>query len=210
VTETFDALGNRVRVEAHDYRTLQPRLVSDPNGNRTEVAIDALGIVTGTATMGKPLPAPVEGDALDGFAADLAAGDIESFFAAADPRASAAALLQHATTRFVYDVDRFRRTQRDSPDDPNAWQPACSATITRETHTSAPLPPHRFRLQLSVAYSDGFGRGVQTKMPAEPGPVAAGGPRVEPRWVGTGWTIYNNKGKPVRQYEPFFSSTHRF
>src|SRR5262249_31267647 len=25
-----------------------------------------------------------------------------------------------------------------------------------------------------------------------------------------GWTIFNNKGKPVREYEPFFSATHRF
>ena len=33
---------------------------------------------------------------------------------------------------------------------------------------------------------------------------------VSPRWVGSGWTIFNNKGKPVRQYEPFFSDTHRF
>ena len=32
-----------------------------------------------------------------------------------------------------------------------------------------------------------------------------GGPVVNPRWVGSGWTIFNNKGKPVRQYEPFFS-----
>src|SRR5262249_32828181 len=30
------------------------------------------------------------------------------------------------------------------------------------------------------------------------------------RWVGSGWTIFNNKGKPVRQYEPFFTDTHRF
>ena len=33
---------------------------------------------------------------------------------------------------------------------------------------------------------------------------------VSPRWVGSGWTVFNNKGKPVRQYEPFFSDTHRF
>ena len=33
---------------------------------------------------------------------------------------------------------------------------------------------------------------------------------VSPRWVGSGWTIFNNKGKPVRQYEPFFTDTHRF
>jgi hypothetical protein len=28
--------------------------------------------------------------------------------------------------------------------------------------------------------------------------------------VGTGAKVYNNKGKPVRQYEPFFSPTHKF
>jgi RHS repeat-associated protein len=33
---------------------------------------------------------------------------------------------------------------------------------------------------------------------------------VSPRWVGTGWTVFNNKGKPVRQYEPFFTDTHLF
>ena len=37
-----------------------------------------------------------------------------------------------------------------------------------------------------------------------------GGPIASPRWVGSGWTIFNNKGKSVRQYEPFFSATHRF
>src|SRR3712207_819524 len=33
---------------------------------------------------------------------------------------------------------------------------------------------------------------------------------VSPRWVGSGWTVFNNKGKPVRQYEPFFTDTHGF
>ena len=37
-----------------------------------------------------------------------------------------------------------------------------------------------------------------------------GGPSVDPRWVGSGWTIFNNKGKPVRQYEPFFSASFDF
>ena len=37
-----------------------------------------------------------------------------------------------------------------------------------------------------------------------------GGPIINPRWVGSGWTIFNNKGKPVRQYEPFFDDTHDF
>src|SRR5690606_23859119 len=50
----------------------------------------------------------------------------------------------------------------------------------------------------------------QKKVEAEAGTLVDGGPIIDPRWVGTGWTIYNNKGKPVRQYEPFFDDTHQF
>src|SRR5207244_2119054 len=50
----------------------------------------------------------------------------------------------------------------------------------------------------------------QHKAQAERGPVPGVGDAVDPRWIGSGWTVYNNKGKPVRKYEPFFSSTHRF
>ena len=47
-------------------------------------------------------------------------------------------------------------------------------------------------------------------MRVEAGPVVEGGPDVADRWVGSGWIVFNNKGKPVREYEPFFSATHRF
>jgi RHS repeat-associated protein len=40
------------------------------------------------------------------------------------------------------------------------------------------------------------------------GVPASGG--ANPRWVGKGRTVFNNKGKPVKQYEPFFSSTHLY
>ena len=70
---------------------------------------------------------------------------------------------------------------------------------------SRPLPPQGLKIQLSFSYSDGFGREIQKKIQAEPGPVVDAGPVVNPRWVGSGWTIFNNKGKPVRQYEPFFT-----
>ena len=49
---------------------------------------------------------------------------------------------------------------------------------------------------------------VQHKLQAEPGEVPGRG-EVD-GWVGSGWTIFNNKGKPVRQYEPFFTPTHDF
>jgi hypothetical protein len=40
--------------------------------------------------------------------------------------------------------------------------------------------------------------------------VVDGGPVVTPRWIGSGWTIFDNKGRAVRKYEPFFSATNAF
>jgi RHS repeat-associated protein len=212
MTETRDALGNRVTVNVNDYRVLQPRLVSDPNRNRTELAFDALGMVVGTAVMGKPAPAPVEGDTLTGFAANLTQDQLDQFMAAprqpsANPRESEATqvvydLLKDATTRIVYDLDRFRRL----------GEPAFAATIARETHVSDLKQDQKSKLQISFSYSDGFGREIQKKIQAEPGPFEVNDPQpaiANPRWVGSGWTIFNNKGKPVRQYEPFFSKRQR-
>ena len=82
--------------------------------------------------------------------------------------------------------------------------------LTRESHVSDPMPADGVKVQLSLSYSDGFGREIQHKIPAEPGPVVDGGPVVSPRWVGSGWTIFNNKGKPVEQFEPFFDDSHAF
>lgn len=210
MVETRDALANRMTVNANDYRVLQPRLVSDPNGNQTEVAFDTLGLVIGTAVMGKPLSAPVEGDTLVGFMTDLTPTQLDQFVAM--PRQSsthltegeaspiAHELLQGATTRIVYDLNRFQRLR----------EPPLAATITRETHVSDLQANAKSKLQISFSYSDGFGREIQKKIQAEPGTIVEGGPVANPRWVGSGWTIFNNKSKPVRQYEPFFSATYDF
>ncbi|MFO0761899.1 MAG: hypothetical protein U0359_36000 [Byssovorax sp.] len=67
-----------------------------------------------------------------------------------------------------------------------------------------------------------MGREVMRKVQAEPGDAPArdedrhlvhdgDGAIVmvvtDPRWVGTGRTVVDNKGNPVKQYEPFFSDT---
>jgi RHS repeat-associated protein len=202
VTCTHDPLGNEMRAD-NDYRVLQPYLVTDPNGNRSRVAFDLLGLVAGTAVMGKS--GETWGDTLSGFEADLAPAQIDGFYEADDPHLPALALLKGATTRIIYDLDRFQRTQQAHPDDPSQWQPVYAATLARETHVSDPLPPDGLKVQISFSYSDGFGREIQKKIQAEPGPLLEGGLAIDQRWVGSGWTIFNNKGKPVRQYEPFFS-----
>ncbi len=215
-----DALGNLTLV-GNDYRVLQPRLVMDPNRNRNAVAFDALGMVVGTAVMGKPEQGNLVGDRLAAFTADLTQVQIDQFVA--NPKGPlSAALLGNATTRAIYDLTCYLREPL-----PNLKPPAFSATLVRETHSSDPVPLGGLRIQVSFSYSDGFSREIQKKVQAEAGPVPQRdingkvivGPNglpvftvgdVTPRWVGSGWTIFNNKGKAVRQYEPFFTDTARF
>jgi RHS repeat-associated protein len=231
VLETRDALGNRVTVgtrdeagnlvaAANDYRVLRAALIMDPNRNRSSVVFDTYGLVVGTALMGKPAPAVTEGDSLDGFDPDppeaVVLDHLENPFA--DPQS----LLGSASTRLLYDLFAYQRTKNDPKP-----QPAVVCTMARETHASDPLPADGLKIQQSFEYSDGSGRVLQKKIEAEPGPVPkrdAGGAIVlgpdnlpemtpgdfNPRSIGTGWTVFNNKGKPVRRYEPFFSDTHKF
>ena len=198
--EVRDAVGNTVRAEV-DYRVIAAWRKMDANRNRSEVAFDALGMVVGTAVMGKP--GQRAGDTLDGFDADLDQATIRAHLAR--PLHDPQAILKQATTRLIYDLFAYERT-RDSAQP----QPAAVYTLARETHAADLQPGQQTKVQHAFSYSDGFGREIQKKIQAEPGPIADGGPDVNPRWVGSGWTIFNNKGKPVRQYEPFFSASHAF
>ncbi|MGE5830767.1 MAG: SpvB/TcaC N-terminal domain-containing protein, partial [Micromonosporaceae bacterium] len=206
LTHTRDAVGNVVSAgerdaagaftaPGNDYRVLGPRLMSDANRNRAAVAYDALGLVVGTATMGKP--GEHRGDRLDGFVEDLPDDVIAAYLHA--PLAEPLPLLANASTRFVYDLFAYHRTRdRAQP------QPATAATIARETHVSDLAEGQPTGLVHNVSYTDGFGRIIQRKeltdVDADRGA----------RWVGSGWAVFNNKGRPVRQYEPFFTATHAF
>ncbi|WP_275936559.1 toxin TcdB middle/N-terminal domain-containing protein, partial [Chondromyces apiculatus] len=180
VERTEDALGNEV-VVVNDYRVMSPVEITDPNGNRSAVRLDALGMVVATAVMGKV--GDQDGDTLD------------------DP-----------TTTLEIDLFRYM----------NAGKPSVIHARARETHGDPST-----RWQESYAYSDGSGRELMRKVQAEPGlaPVldADGHPVIgtdgtpemasttpNPRWVGTGRTIVDNKGNPIKQYEPYFSTTSEY
>jgi RHS repeat-associated protein len=201
-----DPVGNTT-TSINDYRVLMPGTVTDPNSNRIGIAFDVLGLPTATAVMGKTSQSV--GDLLTGFEADLDDATLLAQFD--DPLAGPAAILGNATTRFLYDLGAYQRTAA-------AAQPAAAAvyTLGRETHVSdlATLPypgaPATTRYQYSFAYSDGFGREIQRKAQVAPGPLTEDGPPTSPRWAGSGWTIFDNKGRPIRTYEPFFSSTNGF
>jgi RHS repeat-associated protein len=198
--ESRDPVGNTVHALL-DYRVLSPYLMTDPNRNRSQVAFDTLGMLAGTAVMGKK--GEDQGDTLEGFLDDLPEStNLEHI---QHPLRDPWQILQGATTRLVYDLFAFERTRQSShPHPPMVY------SMARETHVSHVESGTKTRIQHAFSYSDGFGREIQKKMQAEPGPVEEGGPKADPRWIGSGWTIFNNKGKPVRQYEPFFSETQQF
>ena len=159
------------------------------------------------------------GDLLEGFDADPSLASLQEFVA--DPRANAPSLLGKATTRLVYDLDRFRR----------CGEPPWGSSMMRETHLSE-VGGSQTNIQISFSYSDGFAREIQRKIQAESGPAPkrerkidlpsgditpgalardANGNLIQvnvaQRWVGTGRTVFNNKGQPIKRYEPFFSAT---
>src|SRR5262249_17006474 len=142
--ETCDALGNRISIGerdldptqplvrgGQDYRVLQPALVMDPNRNRATLAFDALGLVAGTAVMGHPEEAPAPGDRLTAaFRPNLTQAEVDQLLA--NPKGPlAAALLDDATTRVVYDITAYWREP-----DPTKKRPAVAATLAREVSAS--------------------------------------------------------------------------
>lgn len=116
-----------------------------------------------------------------------------------------------ATTRFVY----FFGGTLDAENKP-VWglRPAGIMSLRREKHEGDAAnvdtadPAQQIPLQISVEYSDGGGNVLVKKVQAERDPTVRGAPV---RWIANGKTVVNNKGKPVKQYEPYWSATlHRF
>jgi RHS repeat-associated protein len=194
VASTTDAVGNTSAVTAFDLRVLSPARIEDANGNASEVAYDALGLATAMAVAGG-------GDSVAGIEIAPPLGRIAGWFTGTYDETEAAALLQHATARHLYHLG-----ERVEPDGSLSWghHPASASTILREHHVAALATGGR--LQTAFEYSDGGGAVLVNKAKAEPAPGTTA-----LRWIASGKTVLNNKGNPVKQYEPYFSSNeHRF
>lgn len=99
--------------------------------------------------------------------------------------------------------------------DPDAWRgsgvPLWALAETRERHGDAASP-----MQCVRVHTDGFGRLAMSKNQAAPGlawTLDSHGNAVQtdttpnPRWVGSGRVVRDNKDLPVEKYEPYFSAT---
>ncbi len=202
IKSSTDALGNVITATQFDFRVLAPREMQDINDNLSEVYFDVLGLPTAMVVKGKAN----EGDSLTGFTdilANPALTDLATFFDQTDlDEPQAHIWLGNATTRHVYYFGEIIKNGL------TVWgeHPACACGIVREKHLSQLALNEQSPLQAAFEYSDGMGSVIVKKVQAEP--EKSGQPI---RWVANGKTILNNKGKPVKQYEPYFSSSgHKF
>ena len=204
VASTTDAVGN-MTTAITDYRVLQTNLVTDPNGNRAQGFCSMRwGCSPEQRCRARPTAGPV--DMEPRFLPSLHSSPILSpaqmrgVLRGAGPRALAVTYLGTATTRIVYDLDHA--------------PPSARAAIARETHVQRTYAQTANRRADALRlfrrlWSRGANQSARRARAARSRrPHLA---RAEPRrWIGTGAKVYNNKGKPVRQYEPFFSAAPQF
>jgi len=174
---------NLVTSAQFDYRVMQPSQVTDPNENVTHFRFTPLGLLQKQF---------LEGHGGEGGTKDK------------------------PEVEFSYDFLAYERTRLQ----PNP-QPVSVHTRQRVWHVSDNKTDETIE---SREYSDGFGRLVQKRAQAEelvfgatgddvgllPEPGGVRGPavgqRAMNRVVVSGWQVYDNKGRVIEKYEPFFAA----
>lgn len=175
----------------YDYRVLQPKRVTDANGSFTELTFTPLELLKATSVKGKA----GEGD---------------------------------QTQPSVVMEYNFQTFEESPPDNRQPIFVHATRRVHHDTEADVPASELDETIQ-SYEYSDGFGRLLQTRAQAEDvlfgDPVFGDGaipsdqtiqpgdivgrkrdPDGPPNVVVSGWQIYDNKGRVVEKFEPFFSS----
>lgn len=205
VTGQTDALGNTLQA-AIDYRFLQPWQITDINGNQHEVQRDGTGFVVASSFYGTEQGTMTGFDALSGSPVSCAT----------------------SVSELIADRGKLLRQQSHSARDLFSWQPQQG---TRMPVQSAQLTADNYpqnsaqQVRTSVIWYDGFGRTVQSvvQVPAgeawqrtDDGELAVDDSgalvvvHADPRWAVSGRVEYDNKGLPVRQYQPWFIDSWQY
>ncbi len=199
-TVVTDPAGLTTQAE-YDYRILQPKLVVDPNGNRTAYGFTALGLLKHTAVMGKE---------------DEPVGDWMA--------ESGEAPTYKPSTRLEYDFLAFH--EREQPisvrtirrehhiNEPDVLPEERDDTIETVEYSDGFGRLLQTRTQAEdVIFGDPvFGNGVLSCQQdagdgaKEPVIGRQREPQDPPNVVVSGWQRYDNKGQVVEKYEPFYNS----
>lgn len=197
--KTTDPNGNTTEVTNIDYRFILPTQTLDINGNEASAVLNPLGMVMAVSHGGTQ-----EGGSV-GFA------DLNNYRAIINPSLkdiieNPAKYLQGGAAYFYTDFHSWSKEKT----------PLYSVHINFTGYTlingkkGSKLPP----VQKSVVYSDAFGRHLQSKEFFNSKEVVRfwneTAQKVETKtetacWLTSGAVLYDNKGRPIKQYEPFFS-----
>jgi RHS repeat-associated protein len=208
-TYLSDTISNTISAEI-DYHTMQPRQTTDCNNVISQALFDPLGLVIATSLFKVEADGAITGD-----------GDLSQYTVRADATlddllARPAYYIQQAGSFFFYDVLHWQEQQ----------QPAFFVSLVRERYASESQSQTDDPFQITIAYSDGFGRTLETKrtfgacddalLRTPAGALRYAAERTilrgaaETCWIVSGRTVYNNQGLPVEQYQPYFSTSPQY
>ncbi|NCU35448.1 toxin [Candidatus Falkowbacteria bacterium] len=192
---TIDPFGNTTLLQYDTYKLLMGK-VTDALGDETVVANDYYSLQPREITDPNLNHTEVAFDPLGLVTATALKGKETA------PSIWQGDTIANPTVSMQYDLHHWKNMQL----------PVYVFTRAREKHKDA-----QTAWLESYTYSDGLGRELQTKVQAEDGlawQLNANGEKEQVettnRWTATGRTIYNNKAKVVKQYEPWFSTTHLY
>ncbi|MEP3123561.1 MAG: SpvB/TcaC N-terminal domain-containing protein, partial [Nisaea sp.] len=204
ITKTVDPLGNKSAITKVDYRTLHAAKTQDINLNKSSVVVDPLGMVVATSECGTQIGETVAFACLSAYrqVSDPSVEDIVK---------NPSAYLQGAASFFYYDLSSWK----------DRGVPVHAVSLNYDDYTVLdgkavfPLPS----VQISISYSDGLGRDLQSKTyldsaetvrswDAEAQLVVIA--KQKSCWLASGAVGYDNKGQPVKQYEPYFAPDYTY
>jgi RHS repeat-associated protein len=197
IAGTWARSGIQARYDAHFY---VPTSLTDPFGNTTSVTwhasylfaesvTDALGnVVEATYDLVALAPSSVTDPNRNVTLARYDALGRVTAIARASDTGDGETDLDDSSQVFSYDLTTV---------------PSVANAKVRDTHASEAGAPGWIE---TYAYSDGAGNVVMQKATAAPDAATPS----TPRWVGSGRVVLNNKGLPVKQYEPFFADSEAF
>jgi len=191
--QVTDAAGLTMQA-MYDYRVLQPREVTDPNGNQSAFTFTPLGLLESAFIRGKM---PTEGDQ------NRPGARMEYGFLAFDESPP-----ENRQPIFVLSI---RHTHHDTELDVPLTERDETITTVEYSDGFGRLLQTRTQGE-EVRFGDEHFGGGESVLPAKQSDGAGGDlvgrkntESLNPNVVVSGWQIYDNKGQVVEKYEPFFA-----
>jgi RHS repeat-associated protein len=208
----------------NDYRVLKPVQVTDPNGNITSISYTPLGLPAQIARLGKNDGTEGDTDSQPSqtFGYNLTAYDESIAADPANPQPMSVTTVRRVDHRWTLVNEANAARAADGQ------PPLTDAEIAEMFDPDTEPEEHPERFIHTVEFTDGMGRLLQTRTQADNVTVSTTGlpadtsapantvaadpvaPDTDPRVIVSGWKVYDNKGRPVLTYEPFFAAGYGY